>query len=290
VATVVGERNRIMDDPNQFVLDKVENLAEINRGLYTPVAGLTGGLGALVRGAMGAALGVGIARGIGSVLGLTSPFQNKLETAAMGIGILKASAVAEPVKPPAASLDAVVLQEPARTARLADGSYPYQPAPAPAGSPAAVNAEKIAPLLWKKYKATGGQRPVVLPTSGVPKTGSIDQDEARQAFRVAFIKSAYDAGYFHKTAPEPKTASIGFSAVSVSPGMLLAIPQAASNALMLGSRATGAAAGALDAPSADDEQEAQLEATRDLLRQRLSQAKALKAETSLRQLLAKRKR
>jgi enoyl-CoA hydratase/carnithine racemase len=89
---------------------------------------------------------------------------------------------------------------------------------------------------------------------------------------------------------QKKVGSIGFSAVSVSPGMLLAVPQAASNALMLGSRATGAAAGALDAPSADDEHEAQLEATRDLLRQRLAQAKALKAETTLRQLLAKRKR
>ncbi len=112
---------------------------------------------------------------------------------------------------------------------------------------------------------------------------SIDQDERRQAFRIAFVKAAYDAGYFDKTA------SIGFSAVSLSPGMLLSVPQAASNALMLGGRTTGATLGALDAPTSEDEQEAQLEATRDLLRQRLAQAKALKAETSLRSLLAKRR-
>ncbi len=44
------------------------------------------GLGTLFHGALGAAMGAGIARGVSATLGLPNSFSDKLETAAMGIG------------------------------------------------------------------------------------------------------------------------------------------------------------------------------------------------------------
>ncbi len=379
VATVVDVRNRIMDNPDQSVLNKIQDLAEINRGLYSSDS-RTPSLGSLLHTAMNAALGVGIARGIGAVLDLGSSFQNKLETAAMGIGLLKSSQEqADPDINYELARYAVWRHEHAKQPRKSGVLARY--------TPADMKGDKDLGE-FKKWK-----------DAETAKTAE-SIDSQRKAFRIAFVKAAYDAGYFDKAAApvlveaddiklspgiayhkalgraqaaglkpdqstfdeivrqykahggdvgssadlapligsvggealggavgamvggegnrlfpgiagasmggvvglgaglllrhikkkqQAKTAAIGFSAVSLSPGMLLSVPQAASNALMLGGRTTGATLGALDAPTSEDEQEAQMEATRDLLRQRLAQAKALKAETSLRSLLAKRR-
>lgn len=206
VMTLVNGRRQIMDNPNTSILDKINDLTEVQHGLYDPVMPKPGegGLGSLMRIGIGAALGVGLVRGLDSVLNLGSTFKNNLETTAMGFGALMKSS---------------------------------------------------------------------------------SEVEARRAFRIAFVKAAFDHGQFKLAGPP----LVGLSPLIVSPDMLLAIPRAASKAMITGSQAAGAGFGAVSAPGQSDVDTTELEVTRDMLRQRLDEAKDVRSSQLLRQILAKRK-
>ncbi len=113
---------------------------------------------------------------------------------------------------------------------------------------------------------------------------SANDVEARRAFRIAFVKKAYEQGEFKAAG-----SYIGLSPLIVSPDALMAVPRGISKTMLMGSQAVGAGLGAIDSPSNGDVDAAELEVTRDMMRQRLSDAKGMRASQLLRQVLAKRK-
>lgn len=84
-AQITGAQDSILSGTDFF--KAIQRSTEFAKALRQPgEPPKSFGFGTIFHGALGAAMGAGIARGVSSVLGLPDRFSDKLETAAMGIG------------------------------------------------------------------------------------------------------------------------------------------------------------------------------------------------------------
>jgi len=115
-------------------------------------------------------------------------------------------------------------------------------------------------------------------------SGILKQSEARDAFRLGFVKAALAAGYFEKDAgmwPVP--------ILDVSPSGLLAIPRGLAGAVTTAGSALGSTASTLGETDTADAEVAEINAQNTLLQEELSKLKAQKRVQTLKKLLAKRR-
>lgn len=183
-------------------------------------------LSTVLHGTLGAAFGAGLARGAGSVLGMSDGMKDKMETMGMGIGAIWNTG----------NLDKIAEDE-----------------------------LEIAAIFDEMNTKLAAQR--------------------EQAFRIGFLKAAADQGLFQKL---EKKATI-VAPIAVSPAELLEIPRGMAKSIHRGGEIAGAGLAALEAPDETEADITQLRVERQILKERLRQAKKDRDNRIVNKVLAERR-